>query len=70
MEYSYIPILLCHFVPTRHFVELVLRQILSYLQLLEVLVLQQVRPVVEVVGGLVHFVLGSKVRGALRGLVC
>ena len=44
-------------------------RILSYLHLLEVLVFQEVWPVVEVGGGLVHFVLGSKVWGALGGLV-
>ena len=47
-----------------------LARILSYLHLLEVLVLQEVWPVVEVGGGLVHFVLGSEVWGALGGLVC
>ena len=51
-------------------VKLDIAKFFSYLNLLEVLVLQEVWPVVEVGGGLVHFVLGSEVWGALGGLVC
>ena len=49
--------------------KLVLEETFSYLHLLEVLVLQEVWPVVEVGGCLVHFVLGSEVWRALGGLV-
>ena len=57
------------FVLLNDIIKLVLAETFSYLHLLEVLILQEIWPVVDVGGCLVHFVLGSEVWGALGCLV-